>query len=255
MKPVNCPNCREALEVPFELLGREIRCASCGTVFLAGSAAPPTVRPAAAPRAYRSVERDPAPPKGNRGVWLVLFATFVVAGAITAGCAGLFTWSTNPRMHTATEADGRFKLEMPGQPQPITLPGDNGATVKGFESDRPLSEDRYFVKYFELPEKADRSDPQAILASAIQKEVAATAPGPETARQVTTHDGYPALDAWFETGPALMARTTILRAILIGQRVYLLGAKGPNLQPQMWWVMRFFKSFEVVEGPAPAAKQ
>jgi hypothetical protein len=254
MNAVICPNCREALEVPFELIGREIRCASCANVFMAAEGGPPLMRPSVAHPALRFGVREPELPKSNRSVWFLLFFTCVVAGGITAACAGVFTWSTNPRMHPATEADGRFKLEMPGEPMAITLPGENGATVKGFESNRPMSEDRYFVKYFELPVKADLIDPQAILTSVIQKEVAASAPGPETARQLTTHDGYPALDAWFESGPALMSRATILRAILIGRRVYLLGAKGPNLQPQMWWVMRFFKSFEVVEGPAPAPK-
>jgi hypothetical protein len=234
----------------MELMGREVRCALCGTVFATDAPSrPPTVH-----RSFRG-ERQPEPPKSNRGVWILLFFTLVIAGGITAACAGFFTWQMNPRMHAATEADGRYKLEMPGPPRAITLPGENGATVKGFECNRPMSEDVYFVKYFDLAEKADVADPQKVLASVIQKETAATAPGPETARQQTDHDGYPALDVWFESGPALMVRTTILRAVLVGQRVYLLGARGQGLQPQMWWVMRFFKSFEVAEGPAPKAKE
>lgn len=256
MNAVICPYCREPLEIPLELRGSEVRCAGCEKVFVVptGPTSPPLV-PVRMPRAERSFAPQMQRPKSNRKVWILLVVTFVIVGGITATCAGLMAWSTNPRMYPATEADGRFKLEMPGEPRAISLPGEGGVPVKGFECSRAMSEDRYSIKYYDLPADADIKDPQAILTAAIQREVVGTAPGPETSRIQTTHDGYPALDAWYESGPVLMGKTTILRAILIGRRVYLMGAKGSSLQPQMWWVMRFFKSFEVAEGPAKDVKK
>jgi len=254
MDAVICPHCREPLEIPSELRGSEVRCAACNTVFTVPMVSEPPTVTVRLPRAERSFAAPLNQPKSNRSVWVLLFITLVLVGGMTALCAGLMAWSTNPRMFPAVDPGGRFKLEMPGEAKPIAQIGEGGAAVTGFESPRPMSEDRYFIKHYDLKADADVADPQAILAAAIQREVAGSAPGPETARQLTMHDGYPALDAWYETGPVLMSHSTILRAILVGRRVYLLGAKGQSLQPQMWWIMRFFKSFEVAEGPAKEAK-
>jgi len=267
MNPSICPNCRESLDVPAELRGRDVRCAGCGTVFTAGASGfAPTVLPTRMPRSQQPVESESVQPKSNRTVWVLLFFTGLIAGGMTAACAGFFTWSTNPKMSPVSAEDGRFKLEMPGDAKSITLDGAGDiAVVKGFESSRAMSHDRYYIKYYDLPANADLKDLEAILYGEIQREITGMKPDPKdppkpdpdprVKHRITTHDGYPAHDYWREVDPLTMQDATILRAILVGRRVYLLGAKGPGMQPQMWWVMRFFKSFEVAEGPAPEEKK
>jgi predicted Zn finger-like uncharacterized protein len=56
----DCPSCRRQLRVPDDLLGKLVKCPSCGTTFTAGGAAPTaSVRPADPPPA--------APPPGPEG--------------------------------------------------------------------------------------------------------------------------------------------------------------------------------------------
>lgn len=55
---INCPSCNRALRVPDELLGKNVKCPTCGTTFTASAEpSPPDEEPAP-----RSSARAPAPP-------------------------------------------------------------------------------------------------------------------------------------------------------------------------------------------------
>jgi predicted Zn finger-like uncharacterized protein len=54
---INCPSCSRALRVPDDLLGKNVKCPTCGTTFVAGAEAPPEEEPAP-----QRPARAPAPP-------------------------------------------------------------------------------------------------------------------------------------------------------------------------------------------------
>jgi predicted Zn finger-like uncharacterized protein len=61
---INCPNCQKKLRVPDTLLGRAVKCSSCGTAFTAtANEVPPEEErplPSAAQEEARATERVPA---------------------------------------------------------------------------------------------------------------------------------------------------------------------------------------------------
>ena len=174
-------------------------------------------------------------------MWVLLFITFIIVGGASRHLArGFWLGLMNPKMYPAAPADGRFKLDMPGEPRPITLPGDGAMPVQGFESSRAMSNERYFINYTTTClDDADTKNPQAILNAVIERELTGSTPKAKAkpdpkakvndkadpkakdkaepnanakpdpkpdfdnkpTLQITTHDGYPALDAWQETNP------------------------------------------------------
>jgi predicted Zn finger-like uncharacterized protein len=63
---VQCPECQRKLKVPENLLGKKVKCPTCGATFTAaGEAAPepaPAPAPARRPREEEAYEEEPAPP-------------------------------------------------------------------------------------------------------------------------------------------------------------------------------------------------
>src|SRR5438094_504099 len=65
----DCPSCNRKLRVPEELLGKEVRCPTCGTTFTAsGSSGEPSPPPARQPpeeeeKPWEEPLDEPAPPK------------------------------------------------------------------------------------------------------------------------------------------------------------------------------------------------
>jgi predicted Zn finger-like uncharacterized protein len=55
---VDCPSCNRKLRVPDELLGKQVKCPTCGTTFTAGDAVPPPPTEVEAP----PPRRRPSPP-------------------------------------------------------------------------------------------------------------------------------------------------------------------------------------------------
>ena len=259
---VTCPNCRDQLDVPSEFRGRSVKCATCQTVFAvpeSPSAEAPVARPSRAapqlrPRDPDDGDRRPAK-RGNGIVWFLLFGTLLICGGLGLGC-GLLSYTVyNPPMTPHKSEDGKFQIEFPADPQPFTQTGEKGAVVKGMEARRDLGEMRFFVKYYDAPKpaKTKDGDADAALEALVKTEVAGLAAGGIVQRQITTHAGFPALDVQLEQGSQLMKRVTVLRVILAGPRVYVLGAQGQNMMPQIWYVQRFFLSFQPSEKAKPAA--
>ena len=258
---VTCPKCRDQLDVPVEFRGQPVKCATCQAVFTvphAASAEPPvarSARPGSRGRPHDHHEGDERPAKRSNGtVWFLLFGTALVCGAIAAGCAGVALWAYNPTMELHKSDEGKFQIEFPAPPQPFSEGGDKGTTVKGVEARLEMNDSRFFVKYFDRSKKQAGQEPEATLADVAKAEIAALAGGVEAGRSVTTHAGHPALDVQIEQGSQFAKRVTILRVVLAGSRIYVLGTQGQNQLPQLWYVQRFFISFVPAEKAKPAKK-
>lgn len=254
---VTCPNCRDVLDVPTEFRGRSVKCGTCQTVFPVPE---PTLSITEVPASRRdrprvTTERRP-PRQSNRVVWFLLFATALVPIGLFAACGGFVVWMTNPPMTVHKSEEGKFQVEFPSEPQPFAQAGEQGVIVKGLEAKRKLAEGRYFVKYYDRPKKQLAGDPEAILSDALKTEIAGLAAGKEVQRQMTTHAGFPAIDVELHQGSEFMRRITVLRVILAGSRVYILGTQGQNQLPQFAYVQQFFISFRTtvkfIPAPNPA---
>ncbi len=94
-----CPSCNRALKVPDELLGKNVKCPTCGTTFLAGDATapaedeppPPARRRAPLPDEYddeapavprRSRRREYLQPHRGGTIMVLGILSFFVAGLI-----------------------------------------------------------------------------------------------------------------------------------------------------------------------------
>ncbi|MCI0460621.1 MAG: hypothetical protein L0Z62_27010 [Gemmataceae bacterium] len=97
---INCPFCSQPLEVPGELLGRVVRCPSCGQSFTASGGSAPLRTQRAAPvpepemaeddyddRPRRRRRRDYAEP--HRGVLILVFG---ILGFVVCGLFGVAAW-------------------------------------------------------------------------------------------------------------------------------------------------------------------
>jgi hypothetical protein len=256
---VSCPRCGDALDVPAELLGQPVRCASCRTVFTPT----PTDAIPTAPRARRlpSPPRLPAfedvpPAKSNTWVWLVLVLLVGMFGGLSLLCAGWIGTLVNPAMTVHPSNEGRFRVALPVEPTPVSRNDDKGRPVVGLQAHRPQNQETFQAVSAELSAAEKRIDledadaTEGLLADLARRHLPALAAGTETKREVTTHGKYPALDVLFQQGGGMFKRMTIVRLIVAEGRVYVLSAQGGNLDPHVSYVRRFFTSFE----PLPAAK-
>jgi len=256
---VTCPKCRDQLDVPVEFRGQPVKCATCQMVFTVPSGAkaePPVARPShprGGPRDAFEDDRRPAK-RSNGGVWFLLFGTALVCGGISAACAGFSIWAYNPTMRPHKSDEGKFQIDFPEDAKPFGEIGEKGAAVKGVEARLPLNDSRFFVKYYEQTKKQAGQDADITLAEIAKAEIAALAGGVEAGRSLTKHAGHPALDVQIDQGSQFAKRVTILRIVLGGARVYVVGTQGQNQLPQLWYVQRFFISFQPAEKAKPTDK-
>lgn len=260
--PVICPHCREQLDIPGDLRGRPVRCANCQNVFT-----PPSLNPTPAVPEHRSTDappwrdRESRPPhreefgdrprrQSNGAVWTLLAVTTLVLGGCAAGCIGIGAWVYNPKMHLYSSAEGKFQIEFPGDSAP-SVGGDKGEGTVTVIGQRADNQEKYVVKSYPLPTKYRNLSEDEKLAELVKAELSVEAAGAETRRETTTHDGFPALDVIASTaGSIINRRNTILRCVLVGSRVYVVAAQGPNMEPQVWWVRKYFTSFTVTDSAA-----
>lgn len=105
---INCPSCSRTLRVPDELLGKNVKCPTCGTTFTASGDAPPPEdeepAPAAAPRTPAAPveddepeERDERRPRRRRREYLqphrgVLILILGILGLVVFQPLGIVAW-------------------------------------------------------------------------------------------------------------------------------------------------------------------
>ncbi len=257
--PVVCPHCREHLDIPAEYRGRAVRCASCQNVF----ATPP---PQPERRSDAPPWRSDSPPrprldddgydrprrKPNGGVWVLLLMTTLVL----SGCIGLVTGFTyivhNPDMHPYTSKEGKFRADFPGDiPPSADANGEKDGELVSATGHNTQRQERFTVKCFDLPAKYRGLPPEEAVEQLALEELKAAGGREKSRLELTMHDGFPACDVTdFEQKFAVNRQNTIVRCVLAGKRVYAVVAHGPNMQPQMWWVRKFFVSFEITDKPA-----
>lgn len=277
---VTCPNCREELEIPNDLLGGEVRCGSCMEVFMAaappGTEAPP--RPAADDRprrprrprvettrnkpvpvsrrddGYGPIEFDPDR-KQKRGVGATLWIVFGVLGLFGCGCCGVLGYlglkTAMPDYKPFQDPDGRFVAEFPAEVREKTrATGAKYGVVKSFEAERPLIQEKFFVYAVPL-DAADRKDPRRALkdlADGVRLANTAT----EVSRDDRTHQGYDAVDLVVRVRRDQHVRA---RVIVADDRAYVVGVSAHGDPNDHAWLDHFFESFEVVPPAAPPAKK
>lgn len=256
---VLCPRCGDALDIPLELLGKPVRCASCRTVFTPTPADTVPTAPRAArvrpddtrpPRAGRPPLADePVAPKSNVWVWLVAVGLAGVVGLIVFGCAGLFRGLLNPEMTVHTSEDGRFRVALPGPPTAVKRTDDDGREVTGVEYHRPENQEVYQVLSVEVPKELRKMTGEGLLEEIAKKKLTGLAVGAEVpSRKLSTVGGMSFLDARFQQGGGFMKRVTVVRLVATEGRVYALVVSGANVEPRVWYVRRFFTSFEPLPG-------
>lgn len=262
---ISCPNCGEQLEIPPDFRGKRVRCASCQTVFDAnpGGEYLPTVEPKASRGPSRSQADDdrPPPPVGsNLRVWFLLGLTaFVVSGCVLT-CAGTFFGLMNPKMHAYT-ADPAYKIELPGEPTELSLLNDGDNPIAGIQATREGQDDHYVVRHYKVPAKFKKKDPQATLDALVKDELAAVGGGVEDRREQTKYKGHVALDIEAsQTGAKGLQKFaemhTIVRLILVDDHVFVLAVQGHSADlAKLWWVQKFFLSFEVLDAKAKPKKK
>lgn len=252
---VMCPRCGDALDIPLELLGKPVRCASCRTVFTptpadtvptaprAARVRPDAVRPPLARRP--AFDEEPPAPVSNTWVWLVALGLAGVFGFIAFGCAGLFRGILNPEMTVHTSEDGRFRVALPGPPTAVKRTDDDGREVTGLEYHRPENQEVYQVLSVETPKELRGMKGEELLEAIAKKKLAGLAVGPEVDRKLSSHgDKLSFLDVKFQQGGGFMKRVTVVRLVATGDRVYAMVVTGANVEPRVWYTRRFFTSFE-----------
>jgi hypothetical protein len=143
---------------------------------------------------------------------------------------------------------GRFQAVFPGQPIPVNRKDDDGQLVRGFDLNRDFPPEKYFVYYLD-PQKGGAKKEEAVLEDAANKLAEFVPPGSEEVRRdMTKHDGYPALDVLMHNNDA-QAGTVIVRLVLGksaigGRRLYVAGVAGP-LQPHDTRAKQFFNGFKL----------
>lgn len=239
--PATCPTCGESLDIPAELAGGLVRCGACRTVF-APTGDVPTLP---------VVEADAAPPRRPTfGVWVLALLTFAVTAPMVAGCLWFTVALTFPEFETAADPDGRFAAAFPGEAVPVSRTAADGTPVRGLELNRELPPERYFVLYTDLDAEVGPSQKaqDAAVDGGIDRMVRTGmfAESQVAQRQATTHDGYLATDVILQD-PDRTGEQGIVRVILVGKRVYAIGAGGP-VNPHDPRVREFFLRFRVTAG-------
>lgn len=255
MPAVNCPNCREVLDIPGEFVGRDVRCAVCQKVFTV----PMTMSERTIPVVNRSElpsrpdlqdeqETDEQPKRrrasgGSFGLVLILLGFLSCCGLGCGGFTLLVVMVANPSFQPYTAPDGTFSAVFPGK---VTAKADDNPDQKkafSVEARRKLPPEFYFVKHAELP-KGDA--PELVLKAEADRSVREVAGGIEMRRSEKTVDGYPAIDLMIEHASG--QQVTLVRHIVVGKRLYSVGIIGPHgLDFPIDYVDRFFSGFQVLK--------
>lgn len=270
-----CPHCREELDIPAEYHGRQVRCANCQNVFTATPEGEPPVvrrlpsRPAddsppwrdddrpRRPRRRDDEEDDRPPRRSNLGVVALLALTLFTVG----GCCGVFNLfamiQTNPPMTAYTQPDGLFKVEFPAENPvggPIAGGDDKPAGDPGWQvtANRPSANEHYSVRCYDLKPEWQKLKAEDALRKVADIEVPPDAQNdPDRRTELTTHNGFTALDVIDERGGQWPNGTSVVaRCVLAGKRVYVVSAQGQQNFHLFWWVRQYFLSFEITD---PAA--
>lgn len=276
---VICPNCRESLEIPNELVGGDVRCGSCLEVFTAappGAPEPPVVPRSrdvppplpdspeeSRPRkrggrrntvskpdaAYGALEYDPDR-KQKRGMGPAVGLILLIFGLLGCGCCGVFGYfvvqTMDPDYKEYRAPDGRFTAVFPAEVRETSRPTGRAPAenATSFEATRRFIQETFFIYYVDLTAE-EQKDPARVL-DRLCKGLVSVNVGTEMSRSNRAHDGHDAADILIR----LPGRKKFIqaRAIVGDGRGYVVGVSVQNNPEGMIWLDEFFDGFKIVEG-------
>jgi hypothetical protein len=218
--PVVCPTCGSSLDIPPDLLGRQVRCASCGSVFTpAGDPGRPPAEPA----------YDRPRPRSRLGCLWALLGVAVLSGACCCGgCVALVHFADNPTLEPYTAPDQSYTASFPGTPGAVNRFSPTGKKVTGVDVNRNIPAERFFVEYVVLSPAELKEDPQKLLNTACDQWLA-TVPGGQEARPryARDFDGFPAMDLFVSHDGLFNQNNNLLvRVVKVNDRLYSVGVAG-----------------------------
>lgn len=265
---VTCPNCRESLEIPNELVGGDVRCGSCLEVFPTSpqrrDVPPPLPEPREESRprkrggrrnnisrpdaSYGPIEFDPDR-KTKQGMGPAVGILLLVFGLFGCGCCGVFGYflvqTMDPDYKEFQSPDGRFTAMFPAEVKQTTRPTGRapGENATSFEASRRFIQETFFIYHVDLTAE-EKKDPAKVLNGLCDGLVTATG-GKQTSRTNRAHEGHDAADILL----SLPGRKKFVqaRAIVGDGRGYVIGVSVQNDPNGMIWLDDFFEGFQIIE--------
>ena len=261
MPEIQCPNCREVLDVPADLANSPVRCGTCQSVIEPGAG-----RVSAVPRADSTRNRElrgdadfsedlPKPKRSLRWLWILL----VVGGLSCVGCCGIFAWLAykieNPTWTNYTHDDGSYSVDFPGDSPKakliaVPVPGTKPLELELRISERRFAQERYAVGVCDLP-KAKVDGPMGKLLAevyiqsclnALKNQTGVTVK--ETGIKDITIFGKPGKEYTGTFSDSTIKRGAVTRQVFVlNDKLYMLSAMGKDSGPPAERVEQFFSSF------------
>lgn len=260
MQETECPQCGEWLGVPPEFAERPVRCGACGRVIAPDErtrSAPPTPPRTAGPRfPDREDESYHRPPrKGRSGCVVGLLVVFGLLGCCACGGVGLILIAANPKWESFKPDNGAFTADFPGKPEystnsaGIQWPDGTPDTLHKYDAVKLGNTEWFAVHYYDVPKSRAATSDKVFITVMIEGYKNA-APGGFT--QISSNDApdtlYPAKDVEGKfTDPKAGELHAYGRALVAGDRVYLLIAVGKEKKKLTPEKDRFFNSFKPAE--------
>src|SRR5262245_7625936 len=217
---VVCPTCGSSLDIPAELLGRPVRCASCGSIFTPpGEAGAAVARPDYVP--------EPLPRRRSRAgcVWAIVGVVALSGFCCCGGCIAPVPYIDNPTFRPYEPPDKSYTVNFPRPPGVVSRPRPTGKKTARAGYDRRFPVERFFVEYVTLSPAEKKDDPQKVLNAACDTWLSTVPGGKEARRYARDVDGCPAMDLFVETG-GFQQNNLYVRVLIAGDRLYSVGVSG-----------------------------
>ncbi|MFO0935214.1 MAG: hypothetical protein U0798_01700 [Gemmataceae bacterium] len=245
MPIVSCPQCRNPLEIPNELLGGPVRCADCMNVFTPAAGSPPLVTVARPPKMTLEDEHlveNQGQSRSRAWLWVFLLGCTLMSFACCGSCAGLYGIAVKPIMVPYTSPDQQFTASFPGKPSELFM---NRKDTAGIEFVRELpAEEHYFIEYTELTPAQKKQDPLKVANDALDAWISSLGVGTFAHRSKVDHKGLPAMKDFgqLDLFVGRLKGFVVLRAVRDGDRVYVIGVSGSVTESERR-VIQFFDDF------------
>lgn len=247
MVNVSCKACGTSLEVPSELLGRQVECSECNNIFFAldsqssrsGQSDQKNQRAESRSRQTQS-QQTKNRSRSTAWLWVLFVGCGLIAFSCFGGCLGIMNGWSNPKLESFEEEEEKqFVALFPQQPFPIVRKNINGQDLKGLEAKRDFPEEVYFVEFTELEDNAGKKSAKDVLNDWMQQNEAK-----QMSFDPVVHQNFEAVQS---TGQLNFLRGNyVVRSIKVGNRIYTIGITG-SVMPGSEYVEKFMNGFQPKE--------